>query len=64
VVLSSDYPDHYAGDARVASEEKGQTLVRLASDYLAQYIAAVKADEVVPALNGEFFRRAERVGKG
>jgi len=57
----SDYPDHYAGDARFASEEKGQTLVRLAVDCLAQYIAAVKADEVVPALNQEFFRRVGQV---
>jgi creatinine amidohydrolase len=57
----SDYPDHYAGDARFASEEKGQTLVRLAVDCLAQYIAVVKADEVVPALNQEFFRRVGQV---
>jgi len=57
----SDFPEHYTGDAHSATEEKGQTLVRLASDYLAQYIAAVKADEVVPALNAEFFRRVERV---
>jgi creatinine amidohydrolase len=60
----SDYPDHYAGDARFATEEKGQTLVRLASECLAQYIASVKADKVVPALNEEFFRRARRLSKG
>ena len=59
----SDYPEHYAGDARTATEEKGQTLVRLASDYLAEYIAAVKADQVVPALSKEFFDRASQVGK-
>jgi creatinine amidohydrolase len=58
-----DYPDHYAGDARTASEAKGQTLVRLMTDYLAQYIAAVKADQAVPALEDEFFRRAQAVGK-
>ena len=40
----------------------GQVLVRLMTDYLADYIAAVKADQAVPALNDEFFRRAERVG--
>jgi creatinine amidohydrolase len=60
----SDYPDHYAGDARFATQEKGQTLVRLASDCLAQYIAAVKADRVGPTLNAEFFRRARQVGHG
>ena len=59
----SDYPDHYAGDARTATEEKGQALVRLRSDYLAQYIAAVKADRVVPALTREFFDRVDQVGE-
>jgi creatinine amidohydrolase len=53
----ADYPEHYAGDARTATEEKGQTLTRLAAEYLAQYIAAVKADKVVPTLEAEFFRR-------
>jgi creatinine amidohydrolase len=59
----SDYPDHYAGDARPATREKGQTLLRFASDYLAQYIAAVKADRMVPTLMAEFFRRAEEIGE-
>jgi hypothetical protein len=59
----SDYPEYYAGDARYATEEKGRTLTRLRSDYLAQYIAAVKADQVVPAMSKEFFQRVERVGK-
>lgn len=55
----SDYPDHYAGDARVSTIEKGQAMVRMLVGGLAEYIAAVKADEVVPALTKEFFRRAE-----
>jgi creatinine amidohydrolase len=59
----ADYPEHYAGDARTATEEKGQTLLRLAAEYLASYIAAVKADEVVPALEAEFFRRERNLGK-
>lgn len=57
----ADYPEHYAGDARSASEEKGQTLIRLAAESLAQYIAAVKADEVVPTLEAEFFQRERRL---
>ena len=60
----SDYPQHYAGDARPATEEKGQVLVRLVAETLAEYIAAVKADQVVPVLNNEFFRRVEKVSKG
>jgi creatinine amidohydrolase len=60
VAWYSDYPDHYAGDARSASEEKGKRLVHMASDYLARYIASVKADEVVPALSEEFFGRVRQ----
>ena len=59
----SDFPEHYAGDARPATEQKGQIYVRLAVQYLAQYIAAVKADAVVPTLTREFFSRVERIGK-
>jgi creatinine amidohydrolase len=59
----ANYPEHYAGDARPATEAKGRALRQLAVDSLAEYIAAVKADAVVPALTGEFFRRvAEEVG--
>jgi creatinine amidohydrolase len=57
----ADYPDHYAGDARTATTEKGWALVRMRVESLAGYIKAVKADQVVPALNDEFFRRVEMV---
>lgn len=57
-----DFPDHYAGDARPATGEKGEELLRMASEYLARYIAAVKEDKIVPALNEEFFRRVDTVG--
>jgi len=53
----SNYPDHYAGDARAATEEKGRILRDLLVDSLAEYLAAVKVDEVVPSLNREFFAR-------
>jgi creatinine amidohydrolase len=59
----ADYPDHYAGDARAATVEKGQFLVNAMADQLAKYIAAVKADRIVPALEDEFFHLAERLGK-
>jgi creatinine amidohydrolase len=57
----ADYPEHYAGDARTASAEKGQALVGWMVETLAVYIAAVKADEVVPALEREFFEREARL---
>ena len=53
----SNYPEHYAGDARAASADKGHALRQLVVDSLAEYIGAVKADTVVPALNKEFFLR-------
>jgi creatinine amidohydrolase len=57
----SNYPDHYAGDARTATVEKGQALVKWRVETLAEYIAAVKADETVPALEAEFFARVGQV---
>jgi creatinine amidohydrolase len=57
-----DYPDHYAGDARLASAEKGEALVGWKVDNLRAYIAAVKADQVVPTLEAEFFDRMHQLG--
>jgi len=59
----SNYPDHYAGDARPASAEKGRALRGLIVDSLAEHIAAVKADKVVPNLSREFFERVIQVSK-
>jgi creatinine amidohydrolase len=59
----AEYPEHYAGDARSATEEKGAALVQLEVEALAQYIAAVKADKVVPTLSKEFFERVDAVSK-
>jgi creatinine amidohydrolase len=58
----SNYPEHYAGDARTASDAKGERYVALAAQTLAEYIAAVRVDEVVPALEREFFGRVDKVG--
>ena len=58
----ANHPDHYAGDASVASTEKGIRLISLSADSLAQYIAAVRADGVAPALTREFFERASQIG--
>jgi creatinine amidohydrolase len=60
----SHYPEHYAGDARTATAEKGRRLMRLIVDTLAEFIAAVKADRVAPALEKEFFERAGRLWGG
>jgi creatinine amidohydrolase len=57
----ANYPEHYAGDARPATAEKGRALQRLQADGLTRYIAAVKADAVAPALQQEFHARVARV---
>jgi len=54
----ANYPEHYAGDARPATEDKGSARVEWLADTLAEYIAAVKADRVVAQLESEFFGRA------
>jgi creatinine amidohydrolase len=59
----SDYPQHYAGDARPATPEKGEVLTRLMVEALAQYLATVKADQVVPELEQEFFRNERHLGR-
>lgn len=59
----SSFPEHYCGDARTASAEKGRALQQLLVESLAEYIAAVKADRVTPALQQEFFDRVRKVGK-
>jgi creatinine amidohydrolase len=57
----SDYPNHYAGDARSASVEKGRVLSLLEVDALAEFIAAVKQDKSVPALEEEFFSKTDHM---
>ncbi len=60
----ANYPEHYAGDARKASYEKGLRLRQLKIDSLAEYIRAVKADQVMPALEKEFFERENKLREG
>jgi creatinine amidohydrolase len=57
IMWYADYPEHYAGDARPASVEKGSHLRQIQVDALAEYIRAVKTDQTVPALDKEFFDR-------
>ncbi len=56
------YPDHYCGDARPASAEKGKKLAELMIDSLADYIKSVKDDKAAPLLNKEFYNRVKKIG--
>jgi creatinine amidohydrolase len=55
------YPEHYAGDARKATAEKGEVFTRLMAEALAEYIRAVKHDEAGPEVHREFFDRCEEM---
>jgi creatinine amidohydrolase len=53
----ANYPDHYAGDARAASINKGKKLIELQVKYLVRIIRAVKCDTITKKLYEEFFSR-------
>jgi creatinine amidohydrolase len=57
----ANYPEHYAGDARTATAEKGRALQQIKVKGLVDFIRAVKQDQVVPALSQEFFERVRKV---
>jgi len=54
----ANFPDHYAGDARPATAEKGERILQYLAQKLAEVIRAVKEDRVTPKLYQEFFERA------
>ena len=53
----ADHPEHYQGDASVATAEMGRALRELSVEALVETIKAVKADAVAPLLQAEFFSR-------
>ena len=53
------YPDHYAGDARPATADKGRYLLDHFVSEVARLLKAIKEDTVAPALEKEFFSRVE-----
>lgn len=53
------YPEHYAGDARSASKEKGEKILEKHVDYVVELIKAVKKDNVTKNLYDDFFSRVE-----
>lgn len=55
----ASYPNHYGGDGSKANAAAGELLINSTVSQLVQMIQAVKKDEVVPALQKEFFDKAE-----
>jgi len=57
----SDFPEHYAGDARPATSKKGKILVENAVKNLVQIIRKVKADDTTSTLQREYQKKAKNV---
>ena len=56
----AEHPDHYAGEARLASAEKGRLLLERDIRYMAGVIKAVRNDRITPKLTREFYRRVRK----
>lgn len=56
----ANYPTHYAGDARPATIEKGETILQIKAEKVAARLKAIKKDRMVPRLLKEFYARAKR----
>jgi len=55
----ASYPNHYGGDGTKANAKAGELLINSTVDQLVKMIQAVKKDEMVPALQKEFFDKSE-----
>lgn len=53
------YPNHYGGDGVKANAEAGELLINAAVDQLVKLIREVKKDQVVPALQNQFFDESQ-----
>jgi len=54
----ANHPDQYAGDAHLVNLESGKELARIQTEHLVEYFQAVKADQVAPVLEKEFYERS------
>jgi creatinine amidohydrolase len=54
------FPDHYAGDGGPATKELGEFDMKAWATGLADAIRAIKADQVAPRLQEEFFQRSKQ----
>lgn len=51
------FPDHYAGDGSAASHELGEYQMNWWVDSVSRILAAIKADDVTPRLQKEFYEK-------
>ena len=60
----ADHPTHYAGDASYSGAEVGDRLIDARAEAVARAVRAIKADDVAPRLQAEFFAGSARPGNG
>ena len=56
----ADFPDHYMGDGRAGSAEKGRYLLDFHARRVAGLVRAIKRDRVTPRLLREYEARSRR----
>jgi len=56
----ASFPDHYAGDATAANRALGEFDMKAWADGVAGVIRAVKADQVSPRLQNEFYEKSRK----
>lgn len=59
----ADHPEHYSGDARTSTAEKGRRMIEIEVENLVRMIAAVKNDTMMPGLANEFYDRTDALGR-
>ncbi len=55
----ASYPNHYGGDGSKANAKAGELVINSTVDQLVKMIQEVKKDEVVPALQNEFYDKSK-----
>lgn len=60
----ADYPDHYSGDAKYGSVEKGRFLMDRAAENVAGILRAIKTDTAAAGLAAEFYGRCRHEPEG
>lgn len=55
------YPEHYCGDARKATKEKGEILFEARAKTFSKFIKEVKEDKALPAISNEFHKRSNKL---
>ena len=56
----AEYPDHYCGDGRTATAEKGKFIMDWSAPRLAKLLRTVKDDKLLPAMAARYYDQAKQ----